>query len=269
MSSKQSHKVVVRNLFFVALFFYMPLQSMAWGMLGHRIIGEVASGYLTPEASKEIKKILGTETIAMASNWPDFIKSDTAYRYLNEWHYVDVEKGLNANQMQGTLQADTAIDAYTRLNFLVKQLKNKKLPQEKKLMYLRLLIHIVGDIHQPLHASANGSRGGNDIKVSWFGQSSNLHRVWDEQLIDYQQLSYTEYTRAINFTTLAQRTAWQKQPLTSWIYESYSISNDLHDDIKPNEKLSYLYNFKHVKTLNQQLLKGGVRLAGLLNQVFG
>ena len=269
MRSKHLSKFFKVSLFTV-LFFYLPYKSFAWGMLGHRIVGEIASTYLTSKASKEIKKILGNESVAMASTWADFIKSDTTFKYLNEWHYADFDKGLNAAQMQAALQKDTAIDAYTRLNFLISKLKNKDLPQNEKVMYLRLLIHIVGDIHQPFHVSANGDRGGNDLKVTWFGQSSNIHRVWDEQLIEGQELSYTEYTKAINFTTSKQRTAWQKLPLSNWFFDSYSLSEALHRELnKPDIKLSYQYSFLHLNTLNEQLLKGGVRLAGLLNDIFG
>lgn len=247
----------------------MPFQSMAWGMLGHRIVGEIASTYLTAKARKEIQQILGNESIAIASNWADFIKADTAYKYLNSWHYIDADSGLNNTELQAYLKTDTATDAYTKLNFLVKQLKNKNLTHSKKLMYLRLVIHIAGDIHQPFHAAHTGDAGGNDIKVSWFGQPSNIHRVWDEQLIDFQKLSYTEYTAAINHVTPRQKTVWQKQPISKWIFDSYSISEQLHKELRqPDQKLSFLYNFKHIETLNEQLLKGGVHLAGLLNQIF-
>jgi hypothetical protein len=243
---------------------------MCWGQLGHRIVGEIAEDYLTPKAKAEIKKILGDESMAIASTWADFVKSDTAYKYLNTWHYIDFPKGLTYDQMKEELKKDTAKDAYTAINFLTKELKKKNLPQDKKKTYLRLLIHIVGDVHQPLHVSPEGDQGGNDIKVQWFGQSSNLHRVWDEQLIDDQKLSYTEYAAAINHTTAAQRKAWQSQPLSLWLYESYVIAEDLHNELKENNpKLSYRYNYDHIQTLNQQLLKGGVRLAGLLNTIYG
>ena len=270
MTTKHLTRFFQCLIIFVGLFFYLPIQSFAWGMLGHRIVGEIANTYLTAKASKEIKKILGNESIALASNWADFIKSDTGFKYLNEWHFADFDKGLNAAQMQVALQKDTAADAYTRLNFLINQLKNKNLAQNQKLMYLRLLIHIVGDIHQPFHVSANGDRGGNDLKVTWFGQSSNIHRVWDEQMIEGQELSYTEYTKAINFTTAQQRNEWQKLALSNWFIESYNLSEKLHEDLKKtDQKLSYQYNFAHLYTLNDQLLKGGVRLAGLLNEIFG
>jgi len=137
-------------------------------------------------------------------------------------------------------------------------------------MYLKLLIHFVGDIHQPLHVSPVGSTGGNDIKVQWFGQSSNLHRVWDSELIEGQQLSYTEYATYLNHTTAAQRKKWQAEPISKWLYDSYVLAQDLHNEIsEANPKLGYRYNYDHIKTLEQQMLKGGVHLAGLLNEIFG
>ena len=172
--------------------------------------------------------------------------------------------------MVAFLKSDTAVDAYTKIVFLTKELKRKTLAADTKRFYLRILIHLVGDIHQPLHAAKKGITGGNDIRVSWFSDNSNLHRVWDSDLIDHQQLSYTEYAMAINFVTPAQKASWQKQPLSEWLYESYTISLKLTDEIKtPNPRLGYEYNFKHLETINRQLLKGGVHLAGLLNQIFG
>lgn len=261
--------VVTYRVFLILMFsFLFSKEGNAWGMQGHRIVGEIANSYLTKNAKKEIQKILGDESVAMASNWPDFIKSDTNYKFMNAWHYVDVEQNLSLADMQDSLKKDTASNAFNKINFLVIQLKDKSLPQNEKLTYLRLLIHIVGDIHQPLHVSRKGDRGGNDIRVSWFGEQSNLHKIWDEGLIEYQRLSYTEYVNAINFSSEQQRMQLQKQTVEQWFFESYEISEQIHNDAKPNEKLGYNYNFKYVNTLNSQLLKGGIRLAGLLNDIF-
>ena len=262
-------KKYLKYCFGAVFFIGYSVPTMAWGVLGHRIVGEIATTYLTSKAKKGIQQILGNETIAMASNWPDFIKSDTNYRYLNAWHYVDLEKNLSFAMASDSLRNIAEPNAFSKIDFIVKQLKNKSLPKNDQLMYLRLLIHIVGDVHQPLHVGRKGDRGGNDIKVTWFGEASNMHKIWDEGLIDYQQLSYTEYVNVINFTTPEQRTEWQNDPFEKWFYESYEISERIHDDVKPNDKLGYNYNFKFVETLNGQLLKGGVRLAGLLNQIFG
>jgi hypothetical protein len=258
----------IRRIFILGLFFYLPFQAGAWGLLGHRIVGQIAESYLTNHARKEIAKILGTESIAMASNWPDFIKSDPAYNYLSSWHYVDFDAKQSFEQVSAYLEKDTAVDAYTKINFLVKELKNNDLAADKKLMYLRLLIHIVGDIHQPLHTGHHDDQGGNKIKVTWFNAPYNLHQVWDQQLIGFQQLSYTEYAAAINHTTKAQVKEWQSQSLIQWIFSSYTVAEKIYSDVKPDDKLDYLYNFKYLDVVNQQLLQGGVHLAGLLNEIY-
>src|SRR6187397_1129176 len=120
-----------------------------------------------------------------------------------------------------------------------------------------------------MHVGRRADRGGNNIKITWFNNPHNLYQVWDDKLIEMQDLSYTEYVAAINFTTKAQRKEWQNESLDSWIWQSYQVAEKIYADIKPDDKLGYLYNFKYIATVNQQLLKGGVHLAGLLNEIFG
>jgi len=247
----------------------IPFYSMAWGVLGHRIVGEIADHHLSAKAKLEIKKILGNESIAMASNWGDFIKSDKSYDYLYSWHYVNIPAGMTAGQVYEKFKKDTAFNLYNRIIFLVKELKSKKLSREKNIMYLKLLIHFVGDAHQPMHAAHPEDKGGNDIKLYWFNNPTNLHRVWDEHLVEFQQLSYTEHTKAINYSNQSERQKWQAQPVGQWIYESYQLAEKLYTEVKPEDKLSYNYNYQHLTIMNRQLLKGGIRLAGLLNQIFG
>ena len=191
----------LKKLAFILAIIYLPLQSMAWGTQGHRIAGQIADSYLSPKARKAIEAILGNESIAIASNWADFIKSDPAYNYLYNWHFIDLDKSYTYPELQAYLKQDNAVDAYTKLEFLISELKKKDLDKDKKLLYLRMLIHIVEDVHQPLHTGHTEDKGGNDIKVTWFNNNTNLHSVWDSQLIDFQQLSYTEYTAAINRAT--------------------------------------------------------------------
>ena len=259
-----------KKLLLIGLMVYLPSQAMAWGMLGHRIVGEIADRHLTKKARKNIQKILGNETVAMASNWADFIKSDPSYDYLGPWHYINVKQGVTLDQFTASVMQDTSTNVHTKLNMMVSELKNNKaLPQDKKQMYLRLIIHMVGDIHQPMHAGRPEDLGGNRVRLTWFNTPTNLHRVWDEQLIEYQELSYTEYATYLNHVSKTQRSTWQQAPVSTWIYESYQIADKLYEGVKPEDKLGYRYNFDNVTTLNDQLLKGGVRLAGLLNEIFG
>jgi hypothetical protein len=260
----------LKKTLLLCLFVYLPLQSMGWGMLGHRIVGEIADRHLTSKARKNIRAVLGNESLAMASNWADFVKSDPAYDYLNTWHYVNLKEGLTFEQVEKYLQQDTATDAYTRIQFLIGELKKKEVPQAEKVKYLRLLVHFVGDVHQPMHVGRPEDLGGNRIRVQWFNEPSNLHRVWDSQLIEFQQLSYTEYATSLDFASKDQVKTLQKQLAPVWFFESYQIAQQLYKGIsKPEEKLSYRYNFDYVQTLNEQLLKGGIRLAGVLNDIFG
>ncbi|HMU71739.1 MAG TPA: S1/P1 nuclease, partial [Ferruginibacter sp.] len=82
-------------------------------------------------------------------------------------------------------------------------------------------------------------------------------------------LSYTEYVAAINHTTKEQRELWQSEPVSQWIWNSYQLAEKIYADVKPEDKLGYPYNYKYIGIVNQQLLKGGVHLAGLLNEIFG
>ncbi len=243
--------------------------SAWWGPTGHRVVGEIASQYLTGKARNAIREILGTESIAISSNWADFVKSDTSLNYLSPWHYVNIKAGLSNSEFNSWLKKDTITDAYTKLNFLIAELKNKQLSLEKKQKYLKLLIHIVGDIHQPLHVGRLEDQGGNRIKVQWFNEPANLHSVWDEKLIEMQKLSYTEYTLAINHSTKTQRKNWQQQPLEQWLYESYQLAEKIYGSItQPDQKIGFRYNFDFIEIVNQQLLKGGIHLAGLLNEIY-
>lgn len=252
----------------LAILSYLPFQTMAWGMLGHRVVGQIAQSYLTKKTSREVKKILGHESLAMASNWGDFIKSEPAYNYLGNWHYINLPAGLNAEQLDYALKGDTVTDAYTRILFLTDELKNKGLDHDKKLMYLRLLIHIAGDLHQPMHTGRPGDQGGNKIQLTWFGQNTNLHRVWDSDLVGAKELSYTEYSNSINVITKVGLRSLQREGPAKWVTDSYQISEKIYANIKPGDKLSYRYIYDNQSIADQQLLKGGVHLAGLLNDIF-
>jgi hypothetical protein len=247
----------------------LPLNVSAWGMLGHRVTGGIAEHYLNAKAKAELKKLLGNESLAMASNWADFIKSDRSFDYLRPWHYINISGGKSRLEVMQYLRTDTGEDLYTKMNFIINELKASNLQTDKRIFYVKLLIHLIGDAHQPMHMGRPENRAGNSIKLYWFGAVTNLHRIWDEQLIEFQQLSYTEHIAAINFVTPSQKDKWTRQPISEWIYESYEIAQKLYSEVKPEQKLSFNYNYDHVSTLNLQLLKGGVRLAAILNNIFG
>lgn len=250
------------------LFCSIPSQSFAWGMTGHRVVGEIAQYYLTAKAKLAIKKIMGHEDLAMAANWGDFIKSDTSYKHLDVWHYVNLPVGLDKAGVFSYLNAEKMPNVYNKSYELIATLKNPKSTLSQKKFAIRMLVHLIGDMNQPMHTGRKDDLGGNRVSVTWFGQKSNLHRVWDSDLIESQQLSYTEYAKAINNPSPIQLINWRKERLNDVIYDSYLAANRIYANTKPDDKLSYRYNYDFVDLLNSQLLKGGVRLANILNEIY-
>ncbi len=259
---------IIRKIFLIVMISYLPVNAMAWGLLGHRVVGEIAQSYLNKRASREVKKILGHESLAMASNWADFIKSEPSYNYLGNWHYINLPAGQSPEQLQNKLLKDTATNVYTKIRFLGSELQNKKLDHTKQVMYLRLLIHFVGDLHQPMHTGRFEDLGGNRVQLTWFGQTSNLHRVWDSDLIESQQLSYTEYANSVNFIDRSRLFQLQDQDVNLWVEDSYRVSEKIYANVKSGDKLGYRYIYDNLAIADEQLLKGGVHLAALLNKIF-
>ncbi|MCX3264669.1 S1/P1 nuclease [Pedobacter agri] len=248
---------------------YLPIQANAWGMIGHRVVGEIADSYLKTKTRKAIQSILGSETLAMSANWGDFIKSDSTYNYLYNWHFVNLPAGQTKDVIFNFLETEKSPNLYNKIIELTAVLKKSSSTADEKKLALRMLVHMAGDLCQPMHVARKEDLGGNRVSVLWFNEKSNLHRVWDEQLIEYQQLSYTEYAKAINHPSAVQLYNWQNTSLKENVYESYLVCNKIYETTKPDSKLSYRYNFDWVETLNQQLLKGGVRLAKMLNDIYG
>jgi len=256
------------QIFFLAVALLIAEPVFSWGVTGHRTIAEIAQQHLTKRARKELQKLTGRETLAWWSNWPDFIKSDSTWNHASPWHYVDLPGHMEKQKFIEDLKKLPGKNLYTQIQAMVAELKNSSLPAEQRRVALYFLIHLVGDLHQPLHVGRDEDAGGNKIVVYWFDKKTNLHTLWDSMLIEFQQYSYTEYARLLNIREPEQVKRWQSSSLEEWFYESHVVSDSIYD-ASPNEaKLGYKYNFQFQKILDEQLLKGGVRLATLINQAF-
>lgn len=260
----------LRKLFALAVLMFLSAQlCYGYGPTGHRVVAEIAERHLTRHAKKELKKLIGKEKLAFWANWPDFIKSDTTdqWKAAGKWHYVDVPGNLSKDAFVADLKALKGENLYTQIPAMEAQLKDKSLPKEQREIALRFLIHFVGDLHQPLHVGRDEDQGGNKIQVTWFGKPTNLHAVWDEALVDYQQYSYTEYATVLDVQDKEQSQAWMTGTLEDWLYESHELSDKIYAKTPNGSKLSYGYNYLFVQDLNTELLKGGLRLAKILNDI--
>lgn len=256
-------------IFLSAIFFLStPTDCLAWGMQGHRITGQIAYNHLTGKARRQIKELLGRESMAIATNWADFIKSDSSFDYIGSWHYINVKTGVDSSSFMEFIEGHHIPNIYQKIGWLSSQLKRKDIARDSSAFYLRLLIHFVGDIHQPMHVGRPEDLGGNRVQLLWFNTPTNLHRLWDEQLIEFQKLSYTEYAAELDKLSRKEIRDLQRQPLKQWVWNSYQIAEDIYRNVTPNEKLGFQYNYNYVSVLNQQLLTGGIHLAGMLNEIF-
>jgi len=255
-------KKIIFSLGIFTLLF--SLQAFGWGKTGHRVVGQIATKHLNGKAKREIKKILGVESLAQGSTWPDFVKSDSDMRKkFSHWHYVNAKKGVKLKDRKVNPKGDILFG----IRHFVKILNRSKSSPQEKLHALRYVVHFIGDIHQPLHTGFAEDRGANSVQLKWFGQDTNLHKVWDEDLIDMQQLSFTEYTAFVDHATPVQIQRWQNSKALDWANESRKLLANAY--LATNGKYwEWNYNYIHIETINKRILMAGVRLAGVLNEIY-
>jgi len=252
----------MRTIVFIIAAFLLPSFSFAWGPTGHRVTGQVAEKYLSKKAKKELDRILNHQSLAMASTWMDDIRSDSTYDHMTDWHWVTIQNGQTYDQSAKNPKGDVV----ATLERIIAELKSKKLSPAEEVERIKMLIHLVGDIHQPLHVGGGNDRGGNDVKVQWFRTDSNLHRVWDSDMIDDTRLSYTELAASLEIPTSGQILLWQKSSVRDWANESMSFRKQVYD--YGQGKLGYEYSYHYFSIVRARLLQAGVRLAGILNEIY-
>ncbi len=176
-------------LFLVLLLSFIGVKAADdWGKTGHRATSEIAENYLSRKAKKEINKLLDGHSIAFVSNYGDEIKSDNKYRKYGPWHYVNFP-------FDSTYEAHPKSDKgdlIAGINNCIEVLKNSVSSREDKIFHLKMLIHFIGDLHQPMHIGLADDKGGNDFQVRWFNGGTNLHAVWDSKMIESYGMSYSE-----------------------------------------------------------------------------
>jgi len=243
-------------------------KALAWGTTGHRIVAEIAERHLNKKAKKEISKLIGKQSLANWANWADEIKSDTSnvWKHTPAWHYVNFPSNQNRAVFDSILAHYPVANLYSALLENEKILKDKTQPLEKRKIALYFIIHLMGDLEQPLHIGQQEDLGGNTIKVKWFSYSSNLHSVWDSQLTDYYKYSYTEYASFLDTCDKTTNEQLAAGNLEDWLFDSYLLANQIYKNVKDGDTLDYKYAYYMKDTLNRQFLKGGLRLAKVLNE---
>jgi hypothetical protein len=273
----------------------VPTSARAWGAEGHRLIARIAYERLTPAARAEVNRLIATDaadpspgcaidSVDTLSTWSDCVRSIRAYSNQSGWHYDNIpvcESAPPFDCPNGNC-ATRAIERAERV------LANTRSTDQQRVRALARLVHFIGDIHQPLHASDNGDRGGNDVRVIFEGQatyrtqdgasrSNTLHGIWDTPLLRATQGLGDTAGPAIEMDIAAHAGAYAQEDARAWTAESNRIAVEFiyarwpeplrcgaPPTLPVNIDQRYINEARPI--IREQLAKASVRLAMVLNR---
>lgn len=277
------------------LVFLLPQPAQAWGDEGHEVIALIADAMLTPSARSQVDAMLALDDdplsdhdIASAATWADHFRDanpEGARARTRQWHFVNIELGQPslsdacfgrpklppaALASHGPAQA-CIVD---KIDQFAAELAAPDTAPDERLLALKFLLHFVGDLHQPLHASDDFDRGGNDKRASAAGtRANNLHHYWDTEFVqmlgrDPAQVAHT----LVDGITPIDRRRWSVGTPKIWALESYRLANQDAYGLLPAPTQSGSYRLTDhyvevaIRDTRLQLMKAGIRLAALLNR---
>jgi hypothetical protein len=268
-----------------------PRSALAWGNEGHRIIAAIARSYLTPAVLGRVDSLLAADTDPLAAHdmlsaatWADAYR--TNHRETAQWHFADIELSkpdlaaacfgfpAPAKPASAGPAQDCLVD---RINAFAAELSDPATPQPEKILALKFVLHLVGDLHQPLHASDNQDRGGNCVRLALGGpRTSNLHSFWDTALVEGMGSDAVAVASELRAKiTSAQIRAGRKGDPTAWAMESFGVAKTMvytlgtQPGCDPNSapiSLPAGYQSTAEKAAAVQLQRAGLRLASVLNR---
>ena len=241
------------------------LNAFGWGQKGHDVTAAIAERHLTPAARAAVDSLLEGRSMIYWSNWLDNASHTPEYAYSKTWHY----KNVNPDERYEEAYANPAGDVVTAIKSRIEILTDTAAAVPAKAEALKMLVHLVGDMHQPLHMGRSADLGGNRIKVRYFGREQNLHSVWDSALPESaHKWSYTEWADQIDRASLREQRAAVAGSIDDWAKPTIEIANAVYEHTPAGASMSYDEVAQWTPVIERQFLAGGLRLAALLNTIF-
>ncbi|MDE6082199.1 MAG: S1/P1 nuclease [Muribaculaceae bacterium] len=241
------------------------MTAFGWGQKGHDVVAFIAEQHLTPATRAAVDSILDGRSMVYWANWLDNASHTPEYAYTKTWHY----KNVNADETYLTALANPSGDAVTAIKAQLELLNSGEASKQQALLAMKILVHVVGDLHMPLHMGHASDLGGNRIKVKFFGRDKNLHSVWDTDLVESaHKWSHSEWQYQLDRLAPAAQQKVVEGNVDDWAQETIRIADVVYKSTPEGTNLSYNEVAKWAPVIEKQLLSGGLRLAHLLNQTF-
>ena len=240
-----------------------PARAFCWYDKGHRIVGLIAQANLTAEAREEIEKMLpGSMSLADAAVWPDH--EGRSMRDFDPLHYVSIPENAGGyDQRRDCPERNCMVEAFRWFSAVI---ADKNAPMLMRRLALRYVAHLVGDMHQPLHAGRSADRGGIDMPVSYKGETTNLHFFWDTNLVELETGNEEEIAARLSANlTEEEHHLWQAGGPEQWTNESLMLVRTYAYKTGASIELSDDYVEKARPVVRSRLVQAGIRLAWSLN----
>ncbi len=250
----------MKKLFILFLFsILLPASTYAWGSKGHKIVAAIAKQCLTKQVADSVQQFLGLMSFEEASVWMDEVRGDNSYDYLKPWHYVNVEKDK-------TYVKTKDAEVINQIEIYIDLLKQKGVRDKEQIKFaLKVIFHLIGDLHQPLHCGYKADKGGNEIQVDYVGKGTNLHKVWDTEIIEDANITLNDCLKLANTLSAEEKKKIQTTSVEAWMNESRTLLPEVYNFDK---KIKQDYVDKNKPVIEKQLVRAGIRLAMVLHQTF-
>lgn len=242
------------------------LMAFGWGQKGHDVTVFIAENHLTPTTYEKISDLLDGKSMVYWANWLDNASHTPQYAYTKTWHYKNIDDGVKYEEAPLHPDGDIIRAVYSQ----VEVLQDSTASRADQQLALKILVHVMGDLHQPMHMGHASDLGGNRWTVNYFGRDSNLHSVWDSSVPESaHKWTYTEWNNQINRPTPAQidEILVEGNP-EKWGEETFEICKEVYRLTPQGTKISYDYVSEWTPVVEDRFLKGGLRLADVLNSIY-
>ncbi len=243
----------------------VALNALAWGQMGHDVIAYIGEKNLTPKSATAIRELLEGRSLVYYANWMDNIRGTEEYRHTSSWHYRNVDEGETVESMPLNENGDVV----RATEQMIADIKSGTLSREQERIAVMMLIHMVGDMHCPMHAGRLSDLGGNRHAVTFFGRKTNLHSIWDSALLEAaHKWSYQGWWEQLDVIDQASKAEIQQGEPLEWFAESVDAAVEIYAATPIDSELSYDYVTRFAPLVERQLLNGGLRLAQVLNDLY-